>query len=347
MEGENEMEPITCEQEQPKPIEVVWGTSKPWKPKKPRGNPWSVVSPVIALFALAVSFFNFLFSVRPYLDKSNMNYEQRALAGDIKAQMFLADYNYQIGNTDSSILYYSMVITQPKLKEDEKSYFFVAINNLGYLYAVKIDGEDSNNIAERYFERGMNKLANEEWFSLFLDPIYRDLIYNFLTYTTYYIWSIEEMYPFLNLELEEGFTWNDEQIEFFNTIDKDYPELYVEDPTFRIYNGWNVVDSAEEYQLLSMGYYQTDSFVSEEISGCLTLSECRKLAGQERSIYEYIYFAKGDEQPWGGRLEDGDIIVKRNVEASALGEALEYNVYSSRRKSTPYRYISYINYSEN
>jgi len=41
--------------EQEKPDEVVWVTSKPWKPKKPKGNPWGVISPIIALFALGVS----------------------------------------------------------------------------------------------------------------------------------------------------------------------------------------------------------------------------------------------------------------------------------------------------
>jgi len=139
------------------------GQTKPLEVKLVGQTPKKNFLRFVPLLSLFLSFAAFVLSVMPSWNPLNQNYEQRALAGDAKAQMYLADYNFQIGEFNKSIFYYGMVVKRAKLRTNaQKERFYIACNSLGYLYASKIDGEDSYPLATRYFRRGLDIFKEEE-----------------------------------------------------------------------------------------------------------------------------------------------------------------------------------------
>jgi hypothetical protein len=81
------------------------------------------------------------------------------LAGDIEAQMFLADYNYQTGNIEDCMRYYSMVMKRPKLRAKEKYCFYIASSNLSYIYVMEVGGKEAYNTARQYLDKGIEQLV--------------------------------------------------------------------------------------------------------------------------------------------------------------------------------------------
>ncbi len=78
---------------------------------------------LIALMAL-------LFSIRPQLLPWNNNHFERANAGDVESQMFLADHYFEIGDYKEAIYWYKLA------SAIKGEYQAKACNNLGYIYAM-------------------------------------------------------------------------------------------------------------------------------------------------------------------------------------------------------------------
>lgn len=86
------------------------------------------VSVIVAILALAVAVVSLLFTFFPQLNLLNDNHIEKANAGDVKSQMFLANLNYEVGNTSESVYWYSVAITHSGNHQGK------ALNNLAYIY---------------------------------------------------------------------------------------------------------------------------------------------------------------------------------------------------------------------
>lgn len=82
----------------------------------------------IDFWALLISIISLLLSVFPQLNPFNDNLIEKANAGDISSQMFLADLYYEIGNTGESVQWYSIASSHTGNHQAS------AINNLAYIY---------------------------------------------------------------------------------------------------------------------------------------------------------------------------------------------------------------------
>jgi len=349
---------VVCEHadEQPKPVDIVWASSKP---KKKRQDIVKIIERVISLIlGPAVAITALMFSLNPTLNRRNMNYEQRALAGDIAAQMFLADYSYMIGDFASSILYYTMVAKQPKIETDsDRTNLLMAYNNLGHLYLTKINNKDSRSIALFYLDKGMRVLMQ------FIDlPSCGETLIKSYLIATLSSGDIDD-------EIIKEYL---EQNEQSRLVDKSYEALYNNDPKFKMLYDYNVISSGKHYFFLCSGFWFDDVIYcadenDEEISGSAKtkwerdlLSELGSLLGIDFKLYLSDYYGIHEDylDSWFYAprdmlgVEEGDILVEEYlIELEAQLEAQHYfngigkhyAVYKKLAKSNAYRYTSYIN----
>jgi len=268
------------------------------------------IVPVISLLLSATAF---VFSIFPALNPLNRNYEQKALAGHVKSQMYLADYHYQIGEAEKSVFYYSLVVEQPKLRTNkQRDCFYLACSNLGYLYLTTIKSEDSRVIAARYFEKGMEVLTKDK-----RETVYKPLAKNYilLEVSTYRHRS----------DLYEWNFWDEEATRDF----------YNEDPLLSLLlKSFDYLFDfdKEEYSLLRRGYCYVDNVdlpVENEIEGCSSFQELDRMNWRNYALY----IATGDEAP---QVEEGDVLIR-------VDDA-EYTVYRELTKANAFQYYSYINY---
>ena len=324
---------VKCEhaQEHGRPVEVVLVG------QKVKRNVLGVLASIISLLMSGLAL---LFSIKPTLIPGNMNYEQRALAGDVEAQMFLGDYCYQIGDVQKSVYYYSMVLKQPKLEtQDEKRYLCIANNNLGFLYSTNFDGRYHNIIADQCFMRGLQEMASNEdlqrlfWDYLgfnFLSRLVRTDPYNFID-------VIERDYPFL-MSIETPFKTLGVYKE-----DNAGKELYDNDPRFRLLFDYGIVvgsSTEEAYRFLQGGYYLVGSTEDdfEKILDCLTFEEYKEKYQDPRELIERVYTVKGNEEflaDSNNSIEKGDKLILISGYYSSW-----YAIY--RQSPVPCQYYSYI-----
>jgi len=296
------MNEVTCEhaEEQPKPVEVVWVSSKP---KKKRPDIAKIVERVISLLlGPAVAIAALLVS----LNSRNMDYEYKALAGNIEAQMFLADYHYQIGDFEKSVFYYSMVVDRPKLKtKQEKEYYYGALGNLGYLYYTKIEGKDSRETARNYLVQGMQELVRNK-VSMHSHSLVRNYLLLEASFLGYHDAIILDMFP----SLEQPDSTSDDVLYWGPFGDEAASkELYDKNPAFKLLIDYNLVQNREEYIMLRAGYWPVDFFYTEEkIEGCISLDEYVQVhypyawqLGEDVDVLyeigitpEWLYTAKGN-----------------------------------------------------
>lgn len=90
----------------------------------------SYIATIFSSFSVIVAMMTLLFSIYPQLIWKNANYFEKANAGDVYSQLFLANHYYEIGEYGESIYWYKIASTAENSK-----YSSVACNNLGYLYA--------------------------------------------------------------------------------------------------------------------------------------------------------------------------------------------------------------------
>lgn len=108
----------------------------------------------IDFFALFISTVSLLLSIFPQINPFNDNLIEKANAGDIDAQMFLADLYYEIGNTGESVQWYSIASSH------RGNHQATAINNLAYIY-LTYDCFDITRQSNEYDAMKMFKVAAE------------------------------------------------------------------------------------------------------------------------------------------------------------------------------------------
>jgi len=265
--------------------------------QKSKKDTLGIIGIAISIISLALSGLAAIVSVKPQMIPWNQNHEQRALAGDIEAQMYLGNFYYQIGDIESSIEYYSMVAEQTKLKTArDKERFFVACSNLGYLYMTKIGGEVPTWIALDYLEMGMRMLAQFDYPPSCGETLTKN----------YLLWrsapSVTNPFP----SSSYGVTFGDDVLnEFWDRegwpadVDESCKELYSEDPHFRRLYDHDLVSDVSDYLLFFAGYWSV-GFVSVEedaIDGGIYSDD----------LEAFIYEAMGGEALG---VEKGDILIE-------------------------------------
>jgi len=91
-----------------------------------------LIAIVLSCLAFIISFLTLALTVFPQINPWNMNHEQKAFAGNVGSQFFLADYYYEIGDYSKSIFWYKII------RENTSDNNAVALNNLGYLYSSRL-----------------------------------------------------------------------------------------------------------------------------------------------------------------------------------------------------------------
>lgn len=79
-------------------------------PVKKTKFPFEKISVGIAILSLLISIISFVFTVRPQINPFNDNPIEKANAGDLDSQLFLANLNYEIGNAGESIKWYTIAL---------------------------------------------------------------------------------------------------------------------------------------------------------------------------------------------------------------------------------------------
>jgi len=121
------------------------------KPKKKISTFISVLSLILSVMVFSVSVIT---NIQPNWNPWNQNVEQKALAGNIDAQMFLADVNFQVGNMEKSVLFYSLVTYNANLsKIDERYNASIAFNNIGYILGTASDNFPNTLYKEEYTQK--------------------------------------------------------------------------------------------------------------------------------------------------------------------------------------------------
>ena len=106
-------------------------------PKRNRSTFISVLSLLLSTMAFTISFIT---NIQPNWNPWNQNVEQKALAGNIDAQMLLADVYFQVGNMEKSVFFYTLVTQNANLgKSDERYNASIAFNNIGYIIGTAPD----------------------------------------------------------------------------------------------------------------------------------------------------------------------------------------------------------------
>ena len=131
---------------------------------KPKRDLLKLLGFLISIAALGLSLVN---TLKPDLIPWNMNFEQRALFGDTKAQMYLANHCFQTNKYSESIRYYDMAVESALKKGDSKS-LLIAQNNLGYFYATGTEVKQNWGIAFIYFHANLFSLKD------FYNPIFSE-----------------------------------------------------------------------------------------------------------------------------------------------------------------------------
>ena len=83
----------------------------------------------LAACSLVVAIIALVLTVNPKIIPWNRNHTERANAGDVYSQMFLAEHYFEIGDFSEAIYWYKIASIEPS------KYQKYAYNNLGYLYA--------------------------------------------------------------------------------------------------------------------------------------------------------------------------------------------------------------------
>ena len=84
---------------------------------------------IIAVATLFISITTYSYTFRPQTDPHNTNYEARANAGDVDAQIILADYSLTIGDFEKSLYWYMVSLSS------EGNHHAKAFNNMGFILA--------------------------------------------------------------------------------------------------------------------------------------------------------------------------------------------------------------------
>lgn len=104
----------------------------------------------IAACSLVVAIIALIITVNPKIIPWNRNHIERANAGDIYSQMFLAEHYFEIGDYGEAIYWYKIASVEPS------KYQAYAYNNLGYLYAEGFGLSDYENEGYRRLEMALN-----------------------------------------------------------------------------------------------------------------------------------------------------------------------------------------------
>ena len=87
-----------------------------------------IINLLISISTLLVALSTFVLGVYPELNKKSSDYLEKANAGDIESQIFLADYYYEVGDISTSIYWYKIAAMH------DGEYKAKALNNLAYIY---------------------------------------------------------------------------------------------------------------------------------------------------------------------------------------------------------------------
>ena len=102
-------------------IKVLQEIQNTVKPKQ------SIYMQIITAISLVVSIVAFLFSIIPQMNPRNSNYIERANAGDVEAQMFLAEHYFEVGENKESHYWYKIA---SMYAGDHQA---AALNNVAYI----------------------------------------------------------------------------------------------------------------------------------------------------------------------------------------------------------------------
>ena len=367
------MNEVACEhwEERDEPINVTYVIRKP---KKKRPDTTKVVERIISLLlGPLVAITALVFSLNPTLNRRNMNYEQRAQAGDIKAQMFLADYYYQSDDINRSIFYYLMVLERSKTVKSNAPYDLMAYNNLGYIYANVLE---DNERAEQYFERGWKAINSDNQSFKAIGKNYLHFRINNYEYDDFHsssLWHLENTFL---LYLENTFRSNYLADDFWFTRFGDENYLDESDLSSLLYrdsklsNEWyefklellenyGIVADEQDFYFLQRGYYKSSDIIkSRDLYGSPASFD------QERfytGITNGIYTIAGNEKceisnrltiMWPRPSEPSEVEKISGSKVALIGKVIldgiayyTYNLYLPLpyKDRTVYEYYSYIN----
>jgi len=142
------------------------------------------LSTLISILALAVSLISLVCTVQPNFIPWNTNYEQRALAGNLRVQMFLANHYFQTEDYEKSLYWYRIAKYRAKEIKDLRALAIIE-NNLGYIYAVGLGIETNAEVASSFFWQA-TAYAKEATIS---DALYKCMVKNyfFISSTRYMV----------------------------------------------------------------------------------------------------------------------------------------------------------------
>jgi hypothetical protein len=145
------------------------------------------------VFSIISLFLSLITNVQPNWNPWNRNIEQKALAGNIDAQMLIADINYHVGNIEKSVTFYTLASVSANYeKPNERLSAAIALNNLGYIFATsrqtEIGAQDSS-------KKNVNDAIDEsvEEAQIDIKQSNRDYDYS----KSYFLYSLKALYPFL------------------------------------------------------------------------------------------------------------------------------------------------------
>ena len=85
---------------------------------------------IVSWISLVISILVFVFNSQPNWNPWNRNIEQKALAGNIDALMFVADVSFLAGNTEKSLSFYKLVTLYANMRnENDRLAASIAFNN--------------------------------------------------------------------------------------------------------------------------------------------------------------------------------------------------------------------------
>ena len=97
----------------------------------------SIAKLFVSILALILSIVAFVFSAFPQRNPFNSNPTEKAYAGDVKSQMFLANHYFEIRDVEESYYWYKIA------SSTKGKYQAVALNNLAYIELNYMKSEDS------------------------------------------------------------------------------------------------------------------------------------------------------------------------------------------------------------
>lgn len=118
-----------------------------WEKASQIATVFSSISVIIAVVTLAISMY-------PQLIWKNTNYVEKANAGDVYSQMFLAEHYYEIGDYNESVYWYKIAAMA------DSEYQAYAYNNLGILYAEGYGISDDVSDGYRRYEQSLKLFQN-------------------------------------------------------------------------------------------------------------------------------------------------------------------------------------------